>query len=459
MRFHILTLFPEMVRQGLDTSIIGRAVKQGTISINAMDIRQYTQDRHGKVDDYTYGGGAGMLMQAQPVYDAWQAAAAGKEPVRTVYVTPQGRVFDQKLARELAGEKELVILCGHYEGIDERVLEEIVTDYVSIGDYVLTGGELAAMVMVDAIARLVPGVLNNLMSAETESLSNDLLEYPQYSRPEVWHGKQVPQVLLSGNHKNIFKWRLEQAVERTRMRRPDLYERYEAKQQMIRRLSRDKRNNIHMMESLARGRGQILYAQGEDLVIYDGDSGTCMMTAFGPESGKLLTARVPDQAQLCVVNQEFLKEILEAAGFVPELFCCQFLYTRKEALPVRHRDIRMLTLEHLAYVCAHYSMDTEEYVRERIRSGAMYGAFVEEKLAGFAGLHSDGGLGLLYVEEPYRRQGLAEALEAFCVNRLLERGWTPYCHVLEGNQASVRLQEKLGFYRAERHFWWCGRKK
>ena len=222
MRFHILTLFPEMVRQGLDTSIIGRAVKQGTISINAMDIRQYTQDRHGKVDDYTYGGGAGMLMQAQPVYDAWQAAAAGKEPVRTVYVTPQGRVFDQKLARELAGEKELVILCGHYEGIDERVLEEIVTDYVSIGDYVLTGGELAAMVMVDAIARLVPGVLNNLMSAETESLSNDLLEYPQYSRPEEWHGKRVPQVLLSGHHANIEKWRREQSILRTRERRPDL---------------------------------------------------------------------------------------------------------------------------------------------------------------------------------------------------------------------------------------------
>lgn len=459
MRFHILTLFPEMVRQGLDTSIIGRAAKQGTISINAMDIRQYTQDRHGKVDDYTYGGGAGMLMQAQPVYDAWQAAAAGKEAVRTVYVTPQGRIFDQKLARELAGEKELVILCGHYEGIDERVLEEIVTDYVSIGDYVLTGGELAAMVMVDAIARLVPGVLNNLMSAETESLSNDLLEYPQYSRPEVWHGKQVPRVLLSGNHKNISKWRLEQAVERTRMRRPDLYERYEAKQQMIRRLSRDKRNNIHMMESLVRGRGQILYARGEDLVIYDGDSGTCMIMASGSESGKLLAGLVPDRAKLCVVNQEFLKEILEDAGFVPELFCRQFLYTRKEALPVRHRDIRMLTQEHLAYVCAHYTMDSKEYVRERLCSGVMYGAFVEEKLAGFAGLHSDGGLGLLYVEESYRRQGLAESLEAFCVNRLLERGWTPYCHVLEGNEASVRLQEKLGFYRAERHFWWCGRKE
>ena len=239
MRFHILTLFPEMVRQGLDTSIIGRAVKQGTISINAMDIRQYTQDRHGKVDDYTYGGGAGMLMQAQPVYDAWQAAAAGKEPVRTVYVTPQGRVFDQKLARELAGEKELVILCGHYEGIDERVLEEIVTDYVSIGDYVLTGGELAAMVMVDAIARLVPGVLNNLMSAETESLSNDLLEYPQYSRPEVWHDRRVPEILLSGHHANIEKWRREQSVLRTAKLRPDLLEKARLTEIERKLLSRD----------------------------------------------------------------------------------------------------------------------------------------------------------------------------------------------------------------------------
>jgi len=189
MKFHILTLFPEMVLQGLNTSIIGRAVEKNLIAINAVNIRDYTLDKHGKVDDYPYGGGAGLLMQAQPVYDAYKAVTGGKT-VRTVYLTPQGRTFSQKLAMELAQEEELVFLCGHYEGIDERVLEEVVTDYVSIGDYVLTGGELPAMVMIDAISRLVPGVLNNDFSAETESFHNDLLEYPQYSRPEEWQGKK-----------------------------------------------------------------------------------------------------------------------------------------------------------------------------------------------------------------------------------------------------------------------------
>ena len=182
MKFHILTLFPEMVQQGLATSILGRAAEKDLISIDAVNIRDYTQDKHGKVDDYTYGGGAGMLMQAQPVYDAYRVVA-GDRKVRCVYLTPQGAPFTQKKARELSGEEELVLLCGHYEGIDERVLEEVVTDYISIGDYVLTGGELAAMVVVDAVARLVPGVLNNDESAETESFHNDLLEYPQYSRP------------------------------------------------------------------------------------------------------------------------------------------------------------------------------------------------------------------------------------------------------------------------------------
>ena len=201
MNFHILTLFPEMVQQGLATSILGRAAEKDLISIDAVNIRDYTQDKHGKVDDYTYGGGAGMLMQAQPVYDAYRVVA-GDRKVRCVYLTPQGAPFTQKKARELSGEEELVLLCGHYEGIDERVLEEVVTDYISIGDYVLTGGELAAMVVVDAVARLVPGVLNNDESAETESFHNDLLEYPQYSRPEEWHGKKVPEVLLSGNHKD-----------------------------------------------------------------------------------------------------------------------------------------------------------------------------------------------------------------------------------------------------------------
>lgn len=221
MKFHILTLFPEMVQQGLATSILGRAAEKNLISIDAVNIRDYTQDKHGKVDDYTYGGGAGMLMQAQPVYDAYRVVA-GDRKVRCVYLTPQGAPFTQKKARELSGEEELVLLCGHYEGIDERVLEEIVTDYVSIGDYVLTGGELPAMVMMDSISRMVPGVLSNQESGETESFAGNLLEYPQYSRPEEWHGKKVPEVLMSGHHANIEKWRREQSIIRTAKRRPDL---------------------------------------------------------------------------------------------------------------------------------------------------------------------------------------------------------------------------------------------
>lgn len=222
MKFHVLTLFPDMIKDGLSTSITGRAVANGLLEIHAVNIRDYTIEKHKKVDDYPYGGGAGMLMQAQPVYDAYKAVAKDKK-LRTVYVTPQGRVFNQKMAQEFAKEEELIILCGHYEGIDERVLEETVTDYVSIGDYVLTGGELAAMVMIDAISRLVPGVLNNDVSAEFESFQDDLLEYPQYSRPEVWNGKSVPAILLSGHHANIEKWRLEQSILRTKERRPDLY--------------------------------------------------------------------------------------------------------------------------------------------------------------------------------------------------------------------------------------------
>ena len=229
MDFHIMTLFPDMVRDGLNTSILARAVQRELISITTYNIRDYTSDKHKKVDDYTYGGGAGMLMQAQPFYDCYAAVTAAqrtRQRIRTIYVTPQGKTFDQKMAGELASEEQLIFLCGHYEGVDERVLEEIVTDYISIGDYVLTGGELAAMVMVDAIARLVPGVLNNHDSAQTESFTDYLLEYPQYSRPEVWHDKRVPDVLLSGDHAKVDAWRLEQSIARTKERRPDLYERY-----------------------------------------------------------------------------------------------------------------------------------------------------------------------------------------------------------------------------------------
>lgn len=225
MNFHILTLFPDMVMQGLATSIIGRAAEKGLISIEAVNIRDYTKDRHKKVDDYPYGGGAGMLMQAQPVFDAWKAVAdrIGYRP-RTIYLTPQGPTFTQTMAKGFAGEEELVLLCGHYEGIDERVLEEIVTDYISIGDYVLTGGELAAMVMVDVISRMVPGVLTNDESGATESFEDNLLEYPQYSRPEEWMGKKVPPILLSGNHQKVDEWRREQSILRTAERRPDLLE-------------------------------------------------------------------------------------------------------------------------------------------------------------------------------------------------------------------------------------------
>ena len=229
MKFYILTLFPEMVLNGLNTSIIGRAVEAGYLSIEAVNIRDFSNNKHSKVDDYPYGGGAGMLMQAQPVYDAWKSIVdrIGHKP-RCVYLTPQGSVFHQGMAKELAGEEELILLCGHYEGIDERVLIEIVTDYVSIGDYVLTGGELPAMVMVDAISRMVPGVLTNQESGSTESFEEDLLEYPQYSRPEEWMGRKVPEVLLSGHHKNIAQWRREQSIARTKERRPDLWEKYRA---------------------------------------------------------------------------------------------------------------------------------------------------------------------------------------------------------------------------------------
>lgn len=226
-RFHILTLFPEMVMDGLNTSIIGRAIEAGLLEINAVNIRDYSTNKHMKVDDYPYGGGAGLVMQPEPVYRAYKDLEKDmKKKPRVVYLTPQGTTFHQEMAKELAKEEELVFLCGHYEGIDERVLEEIVTDYVSIGDYVLTGGELPAMVMIDSISRLVPGVLHNDDSAGDESFENGLLEYPQYTRPPVFLDKEVPEVLLSGHHENIRKWRHEQSVKRTQERRPDLWEAY-----------------------------------------------------------------------------------------------------------------------------------------------------------------------------------------------------------------------------------------
>ena len=231
MNFHVLTLFPDMIIDGLNTSITGRAIKNGCLSVEAVNIRDYANNKHMKVDDYPYGGGAGLVMQAAPVCAAYDnlVQKIGKKP-RVVYMTPQGYTFNQKMAQDFAKEDDLVILCGHYEGIDERALERIVTDYVSIGDYVLTGGELPAMVVIDTVSSLVPGVLHNSESAETESFENGLLEYPQYTRPEVFEGKKVPDVLLSGHHADVEKWRLEKSIERTKKYRPDLYEEYCRKQ-------------------------------------------------------------------------------------------------------------------------------------------------------------------------------------------------------------------------------------
>lgn len=225
MNYHVLTLFPDMIEQGLHTSILGKAIERGLITLETANIRDFSDNKHMRVDDYPYGGGAGMVMQAEPVYRAYKSVEEkiGKNP-RVIYLTPQGRVFNQNMVEEFAMEDELVFLCGHYEGIDERVLEEIVTDYVSIGDYVLTGGELASMVMIDAISRFVPGVLSNEESAQFESMQDNLLEYPHYTRPEVWREKNVPGVLLTGDHTKIEAWRLEKSMERTRERRPDLLE-------------------------------------------------------------------------------------------------------------------------------------------------------------------------------------------------------------------------------------------
>lgn len=230
MNFHVMTLFPEMITQAMEVSITGRAIRAGHISVNAVNIRDFADNKHNRVDDYPYGGGAGMVMQAEPVYLCCQSVRericreGGDASARVIYLSPQGKTFCQDMAQELAKEGDLIFLCGHYEGIDERVLEEIVTDYVSVGDYVLTGGELPALVMMDAISRLVPGVLNNDISARTESFADSLLEYPQYTRPEEWRGKKVPPVLLSGNHKLLAEWYRRESVLRTAKNRPDLLE-------------------------------------------------------------------------------------------------------------------------------------------------------------------------------------------------------------------------------------------
>ncbi len=230
MHFHVITLFPETIEQWMGSSIMGRARDKGCFTCDTIQLRDYSDDKWGSVDDYTYGGGAGMLIRAEPVYRAWKAAmertGPSEKPPVTICASPRGVTFDQAAAAALSEEEELVFICGHYEGIDERVLEEVDARRYSIGDYVISGGELAVLVMMDAIARMVPGVLHNELSGVSESFMGGLLEYPQYTRPASWRGRDVPEILLSGDHRKVDQWRLREARRATRLYREDLYELY-----------------------------------------------------------------------------------------------------------------------------------------------------------------------------------------------------------------------------------------
>lgn len=462
MNFHVLTLFPEMILQGGQASILGRAIKNGYITLNAVDIRDYTENKHKKVDDYPYGGGAGMLMQAQPVFDAYRAVSRKIKTggTRVIYLTPQGRTFQQKMAKELSKEEDLIFLCGHYEGIDERVLEEIVTDYVSVGDYVLTGGELPAMIMIDAIARLVPGVLNNEASADFETFHNDLLEYPQYSRPEEWNGKKVPQILLSGDHTKIAKWRLEQSIQRTKVRRPDLYGMYDSKQQVAEKLlKKNKLLYIDIIESLRRGKGELIYGEAAGTIVKDEDAGIYMLTVSNDEAADEIVNTIPKEKEIYqfIVHQECLLKSMEKRFHIEKINPIKHaVYTQRVPLAVPKEIVfRTLDLSFLQEVTEHYHMIPDEaYIKERLLSGSITGAFIEEKLAGFAGVHKEGSLGILEVYEEYRRKGVAAALEAYMINYHLSCGYTPYGDVLADNKASLHLQQKLGLCISKENLFW-----
>lgn len=404
-------------------------------------------------------------MQAQPVYDACRSVLDrlkdGKK--RVVYVTPQGRPFTQKMARKLAENDDLLILCGHYEGIDERVLEEVVTDYVSIGDFVLTGGELAAMVIVDAVSRLVPGVLGNGQSALMESFHGNLLEYPQYSRPEIWHGKEVPAVLLSGNPKEIEKWQKEASLKRTRERRPDLYRHYCALTDCKSLLMGRKLNHIDMIELVNRGKAVLVWRKENEILLKEPESGIFYHTDLSShETDPVFDFEAlfkHNPGMLLCVHQQSAADFLEKK-YGAELYmrCIQFAYTRKEKLPqktYRGFQIRRLGMEYSGVVTAVYhTVEEPFYISDRIKKGALFGCFLEEKLAGFIGIHKEGSMGMLHVFEDYRRRGVGTALEAYLVNHMLEQGMTPYGQAAEDNNVSLMMQEKMGLCTAKNPVFW-----
>lgn len=475
--------------QGLSTSITGRAIKQNRIGIEAINIRDFSQNKHHKVDDYTYGGGAGMLMQAQPVFDAYEHVAKKLDQnkrKRVIYVTPQGRTFTQQMAKEFAAQDDLIFLCGHYEGIDERVLEEVVTDYVSIGDYVLTGGELAAMVMIDAISRLVPGVLHNEVSAETESFHGHLLEYPQYSRPEVWHGKEVPEVLMTGNQRKIDAWRLEQSVKRTRERRPDLYEKYCQLKNCKEHLMKQKLLHIDMIDMIYRGVAELVLEQEGQYLLRNIETGIYYFANLfdgetSPLTSKVLTCMEPtnyyeDTALMVVHRKEDATWVEKELGM--KLICGCFLatYTKKEKAsasglyrpdgkPLANGNaqglvILPLGMEHCELVMEAHPDTEESYLEEQIVKGQMIGAFIEDRLVGIAGVNDCGDIGLLYVYPQHRRMHIGKALLTYLVNQTLENGQIPYCMFEEGtddSEAVRKLLESMEMYTAKSEIYWLSK--
>lgn len=482
MKFHVLTLFPDMVLTGLSDSIIGRARQQQKIELEAVNIRDFTKDKHRRVDDYTFGGGAGMLMQAQPVYDAYvhvcrQMPETGKK--RVVYVTPQGKPFTQTMAQEFAALDDLVILCGHYEGIDERVLEEIVTDYVSIGDFVLTGGELAAMVLVDAVSRLVPGVLHNESSAQTESFSGELLEYPQYSRPKIWHGKEVPAVLFSGNQRQINEWRHQQSVMRTRERRPDLYQNYIRLEKCRELLMGQKLLHMDMLELINRKRSVLVFHEGEEILLRDRVTGIYFYTklekdqkrndvkAAALENWIAAHPEIARRSTLVLHQKETIAFVEEQMGLkvVVECYNCSYTNRQKHSISGLYRPdgkemkngliIRPVTSEHEALILEHYKgVDEPEYVKRRLRQGQLIGAFRCGQLAGFAGVHDEGSLGFLTVLPGYRRQHIGQALLVYLINRGIDQEETPYGQCKVDNAAALALVRSVGMYSAKTPVYW-----
>lgn len=476
MNFHVLTLFPEMVSGGLKTSITGRAMENGYISIQATDIRDFTEDKHKKVDDYPYGGGAGMLMQAQPVYDAYKSVADSipeDRKKRVIYVTPQGYTFNQRMAEDFAKSDDLIFICGHYEGVDERVLEEVVTDYVSIGDYVLTGGEFATMVIIDAVSRLVPGVLNNETSAETESFQGYLLEHPQYTRPEEWHGKMVPEVLLSGNQKKIDDWRLEESKKRTMERRPDLYEKYFELNECKEKLMLNKKLHMDMIEMINRGRALLVARGTNDFLLQDTETGYFHHSGENKEFFMTLPREVRLSIKKIILHQEeMLTTVQKLLNLNNALICYQAVYTPRERLPIAglYRGdgkptedglvIRQLTMEHAEAVQNEYNhaeyqkVKDDDYIKDRITKGCMYGAFLGDELAGFIGIHNDDSIGMLRVLEQYRGRHIGRAMQTFIINKMLEMGYIPYGQFLIGDEGSERLQSSLGMYMSKTPVIW-----